>query len=103
MYNILIKKYIILSWGINKKSILSIKFNDFVNDTMKEIINMCNFVGLDLNADIITDMENYINENPRDGANKFVYNIESFGENFSHDVLDKRFAFYSNKFFIKEI
>lgn len=83
---------------IPKNQLLDIKFSDFVKDTMGEIKKVCEFLGLDLNPEIMDRFEKYIEESPRDGAKKFAYDIESLGHGFNSSCLNDRFAFYSNKF-----
>ena len=83
---------------VPKSQLLHIKFPDFVNDSMAITRKVCEFTGLNLTADNVNKMEQYINNSPRDGAMRFKYMIESFGPEFDSEIIANRFTFYSQKF-----
>ena len=78
--------------------ILHVPFHKYVNDNLALAIEICKVTGLSTGEDALLPMKIYIKNNPREGANRFEYNVTSLGANFTHEILKKRFQKYSEAF-----
>ena len=77
---------------------LMVPFKDFVKDNLGWAVKMLRFAGLDSSPAVVDKLRRFIESSPREGANRFKYDIQSFGPEFEPDALRRRFARYERRF-----